>query len=650
MTLPAPHLDDRRFQDLVDEAKRMVQQRCPEWTDHNVSDPGVTLIETFAFMVDQLLYRLNRVPDRLYVKFLELIGVRLLPPTAARVPVTFWLSAAQPGIVRVPSATEVATVRTESEKAVAFTVTERLDIVPCSLARVASSLGPRTVRDHTERFRLGEAFHAFSVSPKPGDALLVGLSEAVPSCVVLLRFDCEIEGVGVDPRRPPLVWEAWAGEGWVPCEVERDETGGLNRAGDVIVHVPATHQARVIANHRCGWLRCRVVEAEEGQPRYSASPEVRALEASTIGGTAPAVNAEIVVGELLGASTGVPGQRFALQHRPVVPSDSAPVLEVAGSGGWGEWTVVETFAESGPADRHFLLEETQGEVVLGPAVRELDGSLRRYGAVPPAGAMLRLRAYHTGGGRHGNVARGAVSVLKSSIPYISRIENRRAATGGVDGEDIEGAKIRGPLLLRARDRAVTREDYEQLAREAAPEAARIHCVAITEGADAGTVRVLVVPHVREEPGGQLRHEQLIPSEDLLERITRHLDERRVIGARVVVEPPVFQGFTAVARLRGRHGAAEERLQDLATEALYSYFNPLRGGPDGTGWPFGRPVQVGEVYAVLQRIPAAAFVEEVRLFPADPVRGRRGEPTNTINIDPAALILSYRHQVLMEPAR
>src|SRR5947208_569812 len=50
MALPVPNLDDRRFQDLVDDAKRLVQQKCPEWTDHNVSDPGVTLIETFARM------------------------------------------------------------------------------------------------------------------------------------------------------------------------------------------------------------------------------------------------------------------------------------------------------------------------------------------------------------------------------------------------------------------------------------------------------------------------------------------------------------------------------------------------------------------------------------------------------------------------
>ena len=102
MALPVPNLDDRRFQDLVDDAKRLVQQRCPEWTDHNVSDPGVTLIELFAWMTDQVVYRLNRVPDRNYVKFLELIGVSLFPPTAARCPVTFWLSAPQPDVVTIP--------------------------------------------------------------------------------------------------------------------------------------------------------------------------------------------------------------------------------------------------------------------------------------------------------------------------------------------------------------------------------------------------------------------------------------------------------------------------------------------------------------------------------------------------------------------
>ena len=83
MTLPMPHLDDRRFQGLVDDAKRLIAARCPEWSDHNVSDPGVTLIEAFAFMTDELVYRLNRVPDKLYIAFLDLIGTTLYPPTPA---------------------------------------------------------------------------------------------------------------------------------------------------------------------------------------------------------------------------------------------------------------------------------------------------------------------------------------------------------------------------------------------------------------------------------------------------------------------------------------------------------------------------------------------------------------------------------------
>src|SRR5918997_5483925 len=139
MPLPAPHLDDRTFQSLVDDAKRLVQQRCPEWTDHNVSDPGVTLIETFSYMVDQLLWRLNRVPDRTYVKFLDLLGVRLHAPTAARVPVTFWLSAPQPATITVPVGSRVATARTDAEPVV-FTTLAPLAIVASDVAFVATEV------------------------------------------------------------------------------------------------------------------------------------------------------------------------------------------------------------------------------------------------------------------------------------------------------------------------------------------------------------------------------------------------------------------------------------------------------------------------------------------------------------------------------
>src|SRR3990172_8107244 len=193
MALPVPNLDDRRFQDLVDEAKRLVQQRCPEWTDHNVSDPGVTLIELFAWMTDQVVYRLNRVPDRNYVKFLELIGVSLYPPTAARTSLTFWLSAPQPDTVTIAAGTQAATVRTDTSEAIAFTSIEDLPIVPSSLERLGSMIDGKTLRDHSAALEKGTEFACFQPVPKAGDALYIGLSEAVPSNAVRLRFRADIE-------------------------------------------------------------------------------------------------------------------------------------------------------------------------------------------------------------------------------------------------------------------------------------------------------------------------------------------------------------------------------------------------------------------------------------------------------------------------
>ncbi|MFJ3821335.1 putative baseplate assembly protein [Streptomyces nodosus] len=655
MTLPSPDLDDRRFQQLVDEAKRLVQQRCPEWTDHNVSDPGVTLIEAFATMVDQLVYRLNRVPDKNYLTFLNLIGVRLYPPTAARTETTFWLSAPQPDTVRVAAGTEVATVRTETEEAVVFTTGRDLSVLPCTLSRLVAWPASGTAADRSQELALGRDVPCFSPTPTPGDCLCVGLSRPVPGCAVVLRLDCRVDGVGVDPRRPPLVWEAWDGTAWAECEVEKDDTGGFNKAGEIILHMPATHTASVVTGHSGGWLRCRLVEAAADQPAYVASPTVRRASAFTIGGTVEAAHAETVVEEVLGLSEGVPGQGFRVARPPVVAGEEAFVVEVAEGHGWVEWTRVDDFAHSTAYDRHFTLDPNSGQVDFGPAVREQDGTLRLYGAVPPKGAPVRVRSYRTGGGRRGNVARGALRVLRSSLPFVARVENRRPALGGVDGETVENARVRGPMTLRTLHRAVVPRDYELLAREVAPDAARVACVpAGPDGTgepseQAGGVRLLVVPAGRDDEQGRIRFQELIPPRDTLAMIAAHLDERRPIGTRLVVEPPYYQGVTVVASVVPGRGAAADGLREAALAALYGYFNPLTGGPDGRGWPFGRPVHSGEVFAVLQRVSGVDLVEDVRLFPADPVTGRRGEAATRIELDRHALVFSYEHQVRVREA-
>ncbi|OIV36366.1 putative baseplate assembly protein [Mangrovactinospora gilvigrisea] len=661
MALPAPNLDDRRFQQFVDDAKRYVQRRCPEWTDHNVSDPGVTLIEAVAHMLDQVSYRFNRVPDRNYLAFLDLLGVTLYPAAAARAEVTFRLSAPRPQPVVLAAGTEVATRRTEVEDAVVFATAEELRIVPCDLDALLVQPAPEAdggagrLSDRTTEMLDGKDVPVFSAPPREGDALMLGLTAPVPHCLVALRLDSRVDGVGVDPRQPPLRWEAWTADGWTACEVEEDTTGGLNRPGEVLLHVPGGHAASRIGRREAGWLRCRVVPAEPGQPFYSVSPTVRSASAFTIGGTTLAEHAETVREEVLGSSSGVPGQRFSLAHGPVVAGEPPVLVQTAragaddGDGGWQDWAVVPDFAGSGPEDRHVTLDAATGEVSFGPAVRQSDGALRAFGAVPPRDAVVRAARYRIGGGRRGNVARGAINVLRSSVPFVAEVVNREAASGGVDAETVDEAKLRAPITLRTQERAVTQRDYEELARRAAPGVARLRCLAADDPDDAhsggpGAVRVLVVPQAVPDEGGRLRFEQLVPDDELLAAISRHLDERRPIGTRLAVGPPFYQGVTVVAVVHAFAGASGERVRTAAQAALHGYLDPLTGGPDGTGWPFGRPVHAGEVYAVLQRVPGVELVDEVQLHPADPLTGLRGEATDRVQLAAGALVFPFDHRV------
>ena len=123
MSLPVTNLDDRKFQDLVDEAKRMIPQLCPEWTNHNLSDPGVALIELFAWMTEMAVFRLNQVPDNFYTHMLNLMGFEQFSASAAQADLTFWLSGQQQSQVNISSGTQVTTVGEFGESKV-FTTLE----------------------------------------------------------------------------------------------------------------------------------------------------------------------------------------------------------------------------------------------------------------------------------------------------------------------------------------------------------------------------------------------------------------------------------------------------------------------------------------------------------------------------------------------
>ena len=111
MPLPSPNLDDRTFEQLVDQARRRIRRTCPDWTDLSPGDPGIVLLELFSFLTENMIYRLNRVPEKVYIELLRLIGVTLQPPAAASVILRFRRSDGDDQPIEITRGTRVASAR-----------------------------------------------------------------------------------------------------------------------------------------------------------------------------------------------------------------------------------------------------------------------------------------------------------------------------------------------------------------------------------------------------------------------------------------------------------------------------------------------------------------------------------------------------------
>lgn len=640
MTLPTPSLDDRRFQDIVDEAKRAIPRHCPEWTDHNLSDPGIALLELFAWMTDLTLYRLNQVPDRLYVKFLDLLGLTLYPAASATTEVVFWLSGPQTETVRIPEGTQVGTVRTERDESVIFMTDESREIArPDLTACLTHSEGSYT--DTLSDLRTsGFAVECFP-SLRDGDALYLGFDATLGGTVVRLSIEASVHSAGVDPTRPPWQWEALVDDAWTPCRMLDDTTLALNRRGVIDMIVPRGHGSLTVGPTSAFWLRCRLLPPDADRQRLADPPRIEALDVTALGGVVSAHHAQPTAGETLGRSDGTPGQRFMVRRTPVLPPRPDETVVVGSGDDVTTWELVGDFTTSGPDDRHYTWDRTTGEITFGPHLRGPDGTLHRHGAVPPLDAVVRTTGYRYGGGTVGNVGARTITWLKSSLPFVARVENLDPATGGVDPESVENAKLRGPMSLRTSQRAVTVDDFERLTLESAPHVARAHC--LPADTDGGPIRVLIVPRSDVTPEN-LQLDDLVLPPELIQQVSAYLDQRRLLTTSIQIRTPSYQGVTVTATLRGASSTNADALRSHALSSLYAYINPLTGGPDGRGWPFGRTLTIGEVFALLSGVDGVTAVESVELALRDLRRGTRREGGQRIQLPPDALFASHQHQV------
>ncbi|GAB4197182.1 MAG: putative baseplate assembly protein [Roseiflexaceae bacterium] len=672
MPLPTPNLDDRHFQDIVDQAKRMIPQYCREWTDHNVSDPGVTLIELFAWMTDMLLYRVNQVPDKMYIKFLEMLGMQLEAPRAARVPVTFYFSAAQPIDVTIPADTEVATIRTETEQAIIFTTEEALTVRPAQVTGVYTRDADRrditawTTYDLRQLGLTVDRIPIFPNQPAPDDAFYLHFTTDHSNHVLALLLVCEeAAGAGIDPTNPPFVWEAYQGGPvpWGLCTMEKDETGGFclpsapGEFREIVLRTP--HMEPVEIEGVGGfWLRCRLTLAQSGPQGYRVTPNIKQIEAEARGGTAYARHGVSQFSEVIGRSEGVPGQTFKLLQTPLLardPNRDFLMVELP-DGSVQHWQEVSDFADSTKESLHYTLDSLDGTLSFGPMLIQPDGTVFNYGAVPPKDALLRFSRYQHGGGRQGNVPSGAISVLKTSIPYVARVINHERALGGLDAQTVEDARIRIPKMLRTRSRAVTADDYEYLAAHEIPDVARAHC--LSPGAQPGDpslpppgqVAILVLPKIYTQPGRRISDEQLALSAELRDAVLSSLSKYSMVGTRLDVRAPRIIRVNVQARLRlaeGSNPLLVAEVQRKAEEALYRYLDPYVGGSRGDGWPFGRTLHQSELYSLLQRIPAVEFVEALQIYSREMGDSGPMKPVQTkLAIPRDAVVCADQHQVII----
>jgi Baseplate J-like protein len=351
-----------------------------------------------------------------------------------------------------------------------------------------------------------------------------------------------------------------------------------------------------------------------------------------------AAQVQTVNNEPLGASTGQPDQTFQFRQIPVLEGETVEVRELEGvraevelpilkqelqrhgvpeadirevrngdgrvTEAWIRWHPQPHLFFSGREDRHYVIDRVRGLLMFG------DGG---NGKIPPIGANnILARQYRFGGGRAGDVPAGAITQLLSGVPAVQAVTNPRPAEGGADAESIEAIKTRGPQSIRHRQRAISAQDYEALARQASPGIGVVRALPATDHSGRhvpGWVTIVILP--------QSLQSRPQPSFELRRRVRRYVEERApaVVGVphRIHVTGPDYLPVGVAATIApidpGEAGPVEQRTR----QALEGFLHPVTGGPEGTGWAFGRDVFLSDVAALLEAVPGLDYVEELHLL-------------------------------------
>jgi hypothetical protein len=618
MPLPLPKLDQYTFDELVGQGQALLPRYAPGWTDHNVHDPGITLVELFAWLAEMESYRLDRVTEANIRAFLRLLGIEPKPAQVAET-VLMSLPDAFGGAKQLPARTKVTT----EDRSVTFQTTHPVWVSPAKLVAVlagpAGALTDYTLRNDPS----SKCFPSFAPDPQIGHALYLGFDRPLadtPATInlyvwsddpkqdgqtrELLKAEAnaiEEEAKNCPPGRQPhtvdwrhhysvrTVWEYYAGaEQWLPLSEVVDGTRAFTLSGAVRFIAPERSQhlpdgVSLSGHANRYFIRCRLVSGS-----YDCPPETRYVQMD---------------GDQrysLGKSNGRAGQNHLLPQQPIVPGSTTLHVRISATVEQ-EWNEYLSWDRIGPHAHSYVLDPERGEVTLGNG---------RAGAVPKAEAELAV-TYQVGGGPTGNVLAGGLTRLFTSADLSEKqFSQPFPAVGGASAESLFEAKARAVAWLSAPHRAVTLKDFERLALA-------------TPGVPVGRTKALAdydpsLPCV-PAPGAvtvvvlsKCPQTHPVPSPDLLRAVAQYLERRRLLTTEVHVIGPEYTKVAVRATLHVTPETAVRELIAQATASLNKFFDPISGGPEGSGWPMGRAVYRSEILALLNALPGVVYVDEVIL--------------------------------------
>ena len=453
-----------------------------------------------------------------------------------------------------------------------------------------------------------KTFEPFQLLDDKHQTLYLGFDKKIEKGLSIF-FSLEQEQEILVKNLPKIEWLYHSQDKkWVRLEV-LDDTRNLTRTGAVEFIVPADFAKTSKFGDELYWIKAVDIEDKF---RTQSAAKVKGIYPNTTF----AIQAESIEDELLGSGDGSADQKFQFTRKPVIKekeeiwvNETGTLLEeekktIREEKGedyvserkdetWVRWQAIEDFFDSTSKSRHYVVDRATGEVKFGDGER---------GMVPPIGRDNIKANYQVGGSERGNVGASAISTLKTSIPFVDRVTNPEAAEGGANTELLEAVFERGPHLIKHRNRAVTEEDFERLAKAASSYIARTKC--FTEG---NRLKILIIPK-----GGEDKPK---PSSGLLRKVEKYLLERSlnlILPASIVVQEPSYKEVRITVYVVPESIDLAIPLEKEILKRLKEFLHPLTGGPERSGWEFGRDVHISDVYALLEGIKGVDHVYDLEL--------------------------------------